>query len=163
MTMRRHRENTSHGAIASLVLIISLAYPTLSFLLADSSKVKVHTHDGIYSLVGAPQKFRDRLRRSRNASRSSEVDSDRLHHPTNPTGDALSSETKSLVTIDPELKLLIGLEEDRQRYGLELIASENFVSRAVKEALGSCLTNKYSEGQGKEIDFIIFFRLYSDT
>lgn len=46
---------------------------------------------------------------------------------------------------------LVNLEDERQRYGLELIASENFVSRAVKEALGSCLTNKYSEGQGETI------------
>ena len=35
----------------------------------------------------------------------------------------------------------------RQKYGIELIASENFVSRAVLQALGSCMTNKYSEGQ----------------
>lgn len=45
----------------------------------------------------------------------------------------------------------MSLEDDRQRCGLELIASENFVSRAVKEALGSCLTNKYSEGQGEDV------------
>jgi len=47
---------------------------------------------------------------------------------------------------DPELHALIGQEEHRQRYGLELIASENFCSASVREALGSCLTNKYSEG-----------------
>lgn len=56
-------------------------------------------------------------------------------------------ESPSLASTDPDISRLIGLEEDRQRYGLELIASENFVSKAVKEALGSCLTNKYSEGQ----------------
>jgi hypothetical protein len=60
-----------------------------------------------------------------------------------------SSNTDSLYSKDPELSRLIGLEEDRQRHGLELIASENFASAAVKEALGSCLTNKYSEGQGE--------------
>ena len=37
-------------------------------------------------------------------------------------------------------------EKTRQRLGLELIASENFTSRAVMEVNGSCLTNKYSEG-----------------
>jgi glycine hydroxymethyltransferase len=37
-------------------------------------------------------------------------------------------------------------EKNRQRLGLELIASENFTSRAVMEVNGSCLTNKYSEG-----------------
>jgi len=47
---------------------------------------------------------------------------------------------------DPEIYSLIKQEEDRQRNGLELIASENFTSRAVMEAVGSCLTNKYSEG-----------------
>lgn len=41
---------------------------------------------------------------------------------------------------------LIGKEENRQRKGIELIASENFTSIAVLEAMGSCLTNKYAEG-----------------
>ncbi len=41
---------------------------------------------------------------------------------------------------------LIQQEAERQRYGLELIASENFVSAAVREAVGSILTNKYAEG-----------------
>jgi glycine/serine hydroxymethyltransferase len=36
---------------------------------------------------------------------------------------------------------------DLQVHGLELIASENFTSRAVMQALGSCMTNKYSEGR----------------
>ena len=58
-----------------------------------------------------------------------------------------SSNGSSLANTDPELHRLINLEDNRQRYGLELIASENFVSKSVKEALGSCLTNKYSEGQ----------------
>ena len=60
-----------------------------------------------------------------------------------------SANTESLHSTDPEISRLIGLEEDRQRYGLELIASENFASAAVKQVLGSCLTNKYSEGQGE--------------
>jgi len=47
---------------------------------------------------------------------------------------------------DPEIYDLIDLEDSRQRDGLELIASENFCSISVREALGSCLTNKYSEG-----------------
>lgn len=41
---------------------------------------------------------------------------------------------------------LIQEEDERQRFGIELIASENFVSAGVMEALGSCLTNKYAEG-----------------
>lgn len=41
---------------------------------------------------------------------------------------------------------LIKQELSRQRHGLELIASENFVSQQVMDAMGSCLTNKYAEG-----------------
>ena len=48
--------------------------------------------------------------------------------------------------MDPELFSLITSEQSRQTGGLELIASENFTSRAVMQALSSCLTNKYSEG-----------------
>ena len=47
---------------------------------------------------------------------------------------------------DEALFELIALEEKRQREGLELIASENFVSQEVREAVGSVLTNKYAEG-----------------
>ena len=47
---------------------------------------------------------------------------------------------------DPELYKLIELEKKRQYRGIELIASENFTSKFVLESLGSCLTNKYSEG-----------------
>ena len=41
---------------------------------------------------------------------------------------------------------LIKKECQRQKEGIELIASENFVSDEVMEAMGSCLTNKYAEG-----------------
>ncbi|MDP4851566.1 MAG: serine hydroxymethyltransferase, partial [Saprospiraceae bacterium] len=41
---------------------------------------------------------------------------------------------------------LISKELNRQREGIELIASENFTSEAVIQATGSCLTNKYAEG-----------------
>lgn len=47
---------------------------------------------------------------------------------------------------DPELVKALGLELQRQRDNLELIASENIVSRAVLEAMGTVLTNKYAEG-----------------
>jgi len=47
---------------------------------------------------------------------------------------------------DPELFSLIEKETHRQNFGLELIASENFTSRAVMEAAGTTLTNKYAEG-----------------
>jgi glycine hydroxymethyltransferase len=47
---------------------------------------------------------------------------------------------------DPELFTLIEKERERQEQDIELIASENFTSQAVLDCLGSCLTNKYSEG-----------------
>lgn len=53
---------------------------------------------------------------------------------------------KNLKTQDPEIFSLIEKETERQNFGLELIASENFTSRAVMEAQGSTLTNKYAEG-----------------
>ena len=52
----------------------------------------------------------------------------------------------SLADVDPVLFDMIEKEKCRQWSGIELIASENFTSRAVMECLGSCLTNKYSEG-----------------
>ncbi len=51
-----------------------------------------------------------------------------------------------LAAVDPEIAQAIGAEEARQETGLELIASENFTSQAVLEAMGSVLTNKYAEG-----------------
>ena len=53
---------------------------------------------------------------------------------------------RSLAESDPEIAAAIGNELHRQNSGLELIASENFVSQAVLEAAGSVLTNKYAEG-----------------
>src|SRR5215469_10497616 len=47
---------------------------------------------------------------------------------------------------DPQVFDAIKNEERRQRENLELIASENYASRAVREAMGSVLTNKYAEG-----------------
>src|SRR5678809_534913 len=54
--------------------------------------------------------------------------------------------TRTLVQVDPEIAALVRKETERQEEGLELIASENFVSPAVMEAVGSVLTNKYAEG-----------------
>ena len=53
---------------------------------------------------------------------------------------------RSLAEFDPDIADVIGNETRRQAEGLELIASENFVSTAVLEAAGSVLTNKYAEG-----------------
>ncbi|HXC24914.1 MAG TPA: serine hydroxymethyltransferase [Gemmatimonadaceae bacterium] len=60
-----------------------------------------------------------------------------------------TAETLDLAAVraaDPDIARLITEETDRQRDGLELIASENFVSLAVLEAMGTPLTNKYAEG-----------------
>src|SRR2546423_798681 len=51
-----------------------------------------------------------------------------------------------LERVDPEIYKALRLEAQRQEHNLELIASENVVSRAVLEAQGSILTNKYAEG-----------------
>ena len=51
-----------------------------------------------------------------------------------------------LEQVDPEVAKAIRLETERQSRNLELIASENFVSEAVLEAVGSVMTNKYAEG-----------------
>ena len=53
---------------------------------------------------------------------------------------------RPLAEVDPVIAQEIAAEERRQNEGLELIASENFTSRAVMEAAGSVLTNKYAEG-----------------
>lgn len=53
---------------------------------------------------------------------------------------------KYLESVDPEVAQSIAKEQNRQELGLELIASENYCSKAVMEAQGSCLTNKYAEG-----------------
>jgi glycine hydroxymethyltransferase len=57
-----------------------------------------------------------------------------------------SSIWRTLAETDPEIAQVLRDELHRQNTGLELIASENFVSRAVLEAAGSVLTNKYAEG-----------------
>jgi len=63
-----------------------------------------------------------------------------------PAGDAESFFNARLREVDPEIAEAIHLELGRQRDEIELIASENIVSRAVLEAQGSVLTNKYAEG-----------------
>jgi glycine hydroxymethyltransferase len=70
------------------------------------------------------------------------------HHSESEAGDSHSEPSlgNALRKVDPEIYEAITAEERRQRENIELIASENFTSRAVMEAQGSCLTNKYAEG-----------------
>ncbi len=62
------------------------------------------------------------------------------------TRDSGAASLASLSETDPEVFASIQLEAQRQFENIELIASENFTSKAVMEAQGSCLTNKYAEG-----------------
>jgi len=66
-----------------------------------------------------------------------------------PTGNPTSRDP-GLSATDPEIAALIAKEEERQRQKIRLIASENYASRAVLEACGSVLQNKYSEGYPKK-------------
>ncbi len=65
------------------------------------------------------------------------------------SGGSGARDAKSLAAVDPEIAAAIDAEERRQSENIELIASENFTSRAVMEAQGSVLTNKYAEGYPK--------------
>jgi glycine hydroxymethyltransferase len=56
------------------------------------------------------------------------------------------AETSAIARVDPEVFAALQAEERRQQYTLELFASENHVSAAVREAVGSVFTNKYAEG-----------------
>src|SRR5476651_2276509 len=58
----------------------------------------------------------------------------------------LNAMSRPLAEFDPQIALAIDDETRRQHEGLELIASENFVSQAILEAAGSVFTNKYAEG-----------------
>ena len=68
---------------------------------------------------------------------------DRMNLLTEPTP---GTRERPLTETDPAIAAVLADETTRQNSGLELIASENFVSRAVLEAAGSVLTNKYAEG-----------------
>ncbi len=63
-----------------------------------------------------------------------------------PSPASMSTSKPSLAAADPEVWAAIAQEEERQRTVLEMIASENYASAAVIEAVGTVLTNKYAEG-----------------
>ena len=90
------------------------------------------------------------------AARNRGISSYSMSEPTRPLQTAAGSTSyggssmDALRKVDPEIYDAIKAEEKRQRENIELIASENFTSRAVMEAQGSCLTNKYAEGYPKK-------------
>jgi len=85
---------------------------------------------------------------SRTGASSSYTMADLSHQTASGSGSTgpLPQSGGGLRKTDPEIFDTIQAEEKRQRENIELIASENFTSRAVMEAQGSCLTNKYAEG-----------------
>ena len=78
---------------------------------------------------------------------------------------ATSKLNDRLDVADPEIYDLVMKEKERQKKGLEMIASENFTSVAVLQSLSSCLHNKYSEGlpgtrsEYKHESTLLFFSL----
>jgi len=64
----------------------------------------------------------------------------------NSTKNSVSYKNSYVTAVDPEIGQILSAELNRQEYGLEMIASENYVSKAVLDAQGSVLTNKYAEG-----------------
>ncbi len=69
-----------------------------------------------------------------------------MSHPVDAILPVTERLSQTVAEVDPAIAEIIRHEEDRQRYGIELIASENYASRAVREVTGSVLTNKYAEG-----------------
>lgn len=63
-----------------------------------------------------------------------------------PTSDVKSNHRRSLLNVDPAVQAMIDSEEVRQEENLELIASENIASSAVRDAMSSVFTDKYAEG-----------------
>ena len=109
----------------------------------DCAGVQVERRDTSASSASAGHRVEDRAITESNSSR---------HNPalvTNMAKDQIMNNNpmeRPLVEVDPQIAQAIEDEERRQHEGLELIASENFVSEAVLEAAGSVFTNKYAEG-----------------
>ena len=119
--------------------VLKKALPSLLPLLGEppataSSSGGVELRRAGYPLDKAQEKVRDLNLPGRLAARS--------HMQTS----APSSDLQALAETDPEIFDAIQHEERRQSENIELIASENFTSRAVREAQGSVFTNKYAEG-----------------
>lgn len=77
-------------------------------------------------------------------------------HPTCKYWDIISrfEGNRSIQEVDPKIADILKRENDRQVTGINLIASENYMSRAVKQCLGSCASNKYTMGQPGERSYV---------
>lgn len=133
MRGQRQRPISSvHGSSGIVIIMISLLISILLIL--------THHHVSSFNVHHRPPNCKTIARHQTTTILFSSISEET-------TTNVASSSDSALADTDPEIHKLIILENNRQKYGLELIASENFVSSAVKEVLGSCLTNKYSEGQ----------------
>jgi len=120
----------------------------------DMARLSRERHDANVLCIAAQEIRGKRLKEILEAWINTAYDGERLHSPippmdtktTNPTTSPVNHAKPSLSEADPAIFAAVQSEYARQRDNIELIASENFTSRAVMEAQGSCLTNKYAEG-----------------
>ena len=122
----------------SVVVLFCISCLLLDYYLVSSFEMLRRSPSSIFT---SPKVVRDSRR---SIIQNYKVTS--LSSSTTASTSSLSSTT--LDDFDSILANLIQQEDQRQKNGLELIASENFVSSNVRYVLGSCLTNKYSEGNG---------------
>ena len=111
----------------------------------DCARIISHALPSVLAFVEQSELVRPGAKHSRELSSYSMDDLPRQVE----TGSFVSTPPRygeALRRVDPEISDAIAAEEKRQQENIELIASENFTSRAVMEAQGSVLTNKYAEG-----------------
>ena len=152
--MKHHREDyyQYHHGTKTLVLSSLFSLCILFLLIEQNSSFVLISKKT--TTTTATAKTTTTTRRSRLGMVAPSSSSSKDHQSEAKTGAESSSSSSSLQDFDPIVSQLIQQESKRQRNGLELIASENFVSKNVRQVLGSCLTNKYSEGNGTY--FILF-------
>ena len=120
--------------VNSVLFFLTITLPCTNALLSREITVSCHSHNRVTTWCDAGS---TRCVTTMMVSKEKTTDVDDM---------ISASEDYQLSDFDPDLAAMINAEDLRQRKGLELIASENFASKAVREVLGSCLTNKYSEG-----------------
>ncbi|KAI3742602.1 hypothetical protein L1987_60290 [Smallanthus sonchifolius] len=123
--------------------------------LNQESKIGGEVDGEVFRILGHSMCLKRRRDRNINTdSASSHMLSKRCHAKQNRQGQSLEPRrqvvrawgNQSLQAADPDIFEILKKEKQRQHKGIELIASKNFVCKAVMEALGSHVSNKYSEG-----------------